>query len=286
MSRGKKPTTALIYDFDGTLSPGNMQEFSFITALGMSKEDFWKKSNEMAKKNDANGILCYMRLMLNEATYRSIPLKRESFKNFGKEIEFFNGVENWFNLINNYGKEKGVIIKHYINSSGLKEMIEGTKIAPMFENIYACSFIYDVDGKAVWPAVAVDFTTKTQFLFKISKGISSVSDNEEVNKYMPEEKRPIPFKRMIYFGDGDTDIPCMKMVKQNGGHSIAVYNPKKQKKDVAKHLIKEERVNFICAADYSKGSEIYKVVTTIIDKIKSDFEFESLLSKHKNKAGT
>lgn len=285
MPKDKKPTAALIYDFDGTLSPGNMQEFSFIAALGMSKEDFWKKSNRMSEDNDANGILCYMKLMLDEAAYRHISLKRESFRNFGREIELFNGVEEWFDLINDYGKKRGVTIKHYINSSGLKEMIEGTKIASKFENIYACSFIYDTDGKAVWPAVAVDFTTKTQFLFKISKGISSVSDNKEVNKYMPEDERPIPFRRMIYFGDGDTDIPCMKMVKQNGGHSIAVYNPKKQKKEVAKHLIREERVNFICPADYGKDSEIYKIVTTIIDKIKSDFEFESLLKKHKSKAG-
>ena len=219
------PVVALIYDFDGTLSPGNMQEFSFIKALNMTSEEFWRRSNELTRNNDANGILCYMKLMLDEAQYRHISLKRESFQRFGREVEFYPGVAEWFSLVNGYGRAKGVAVRHYINSSGLKEMIEGTAIAREFENIYACSFLYDVDGKAVWPAVAVDFTTKTQFLFKINKGISSVSDNSEVNRYMREEERPVPFRRMIYFGDGQTDIPCMKMVRQNGGHSIAVYDP-------------------------------------------------------------
>ena len=149
-----------------------------------------------------------MKLMLDEAQYRHISLKRESFQRFGREVEFYPGVAEWFSLVNGYGRAKGVAVRHYINSSGLKEMIEGTAIAREFENIYACSFLYDVDGKAVWPAVAVDFTTKTQFLFKINKGISSVSDNSEVNRYMREEERPVPFRRMIYFGDGQTDIPA------------------------------------------------------------------------------
>ena len=280
-----QPVVALIYDFDGTLSPGNMQEFSFIKALGMTSEEFWRRSNELTRNNDANGILCYMKLMLDEAQYRHISLKRESFQRFGREVEFYAGVTEWFSLVNGYGRAKGVAVRHYINSSGLKEMIEGTAIAREFENIYACSFLYDVDGKAVWPAVAVDFTTKTQFLFKINKGISSVSDNSEVNRYMREEERPVPFRRMIYFGDGQTDIPCMKMVRQNGGHSIAVYDPASaEKRRAAERLILEERVNFVCPADYREGGETYNVVTTIIDKMKYDYEFEQLLKKHREAA--
>lgn len=285
MSDSTPPVVALIYDFDGTLSPGNMQEFSFIKALGMTSEEFWEKSDKLTKNNDANGILCYMKLMLDEAQYRHISLKRESFQRFGREVEFYAGVAEWFSLVNGYGRAKGVAVRHYINSSGLKEMIEGTAIASEFENIYACSFLYDVDGKAVWPAVAVDFTTKTQFLFKINKGISSVSDNSEVNRYMREEERPVPFRRMIYFGDGQTDIPCMKMVRQNGGHSIAVYDPASaEKRRAAERLILEERVNFVCPADYREGGETYNVVTTIIDKMKYDYEFEQLLKKHREAA--
>lgn len=285
MSETAQPVIALIYDFDGTLSPGNMQEFSFIKALDMTAEEFWSKSNKLTRNNDANGILCYMKLMLDEAQYRHISLKRESFRRFGREVEFYPGVAEWFSLVNGYGRAKGVAVRHYINSSGLKEMIEGTSIAGEFENIYACSFLYNTDGVAVWPAVAVDFTTKTQFLFKINKGISSVSDNSEVNRYMREEERPVPFRRMIYFGDGQTDIPCMKMVRQNGGHSIAVYDPASvEKRRAAERLILEERVNFVCPADYREGGETYNVVTTIIDKVKYDYEFEQLLKRHREAA--
>lgn len=280
-----RPVIALIYDFDGTLSPGNMQEFSFIKALGMTPEEFWRKSNELTRRNDASGILCYMKLMLDEARHKDISLKRESFQRFGREVELYPGVAEWFSLVGDYGRAKGVTVRHYINSSGLKEMIEGTSIAREFENIYACSFLYNTDGVAVWPAVAVDFTTKTQFLFKINKGITSVSDNSEVNRYMREDERPVPFRRMIYFGDGQTDIPCMKMVRQNGGHSIAVYEPGSEtKRRAAERLILEERVNFVCPADYRKGGETYGVVATIIDKMKSDWEFEQLLKKHRETA--
>jgi phosphoserine phosphatase len=279
----KRPTVALIYDFDGTLSPGNMQEFGFIQAIGKDKTEFWKKNKELSEKNDANGILCYMYLMMQAAKNNGISLKRESFKDFGAKVELFEGVREWFSLINNYGKAIGLDIKHYINSSGLKEMIEGTSIAKEFENIYACSFLYDVDGIAYWPAVAVDFTAKTQFLFKINKGIKEVSDNKKINEYVPESERPIPFERMIYFGDGETDIPCMKMIKDHGGHSIAVYGDKK-KKDTAYKLIKENRVNFACKADYRPEKEIYAVVKRILDKIKADIEFNRLLEVHKAQA--
>ena len=287
MSKKENPVVALVYDFDGTLSPGNMQEFGFINALGMKPAEFWAKAEKLSKDNDASGILCYMRLMIEEAKARGISLRQKSFRSFGKNVELYSGVKEWFALVNEYGKSKDLEIRHYINSSGLKEIIEGTNIASEFENIYACSFIYDVDGVAIWPAVAIDFTTKTQFLFKINKGITSVSDNTEVNNYMPDDERPIPFKRMIYFGDGKTDIPCMKMVKQNGGHSIAVYRPRSaEKKREAKRLILEERVNFVCPADYRGGKDISNVVKTIIDKIKSDYEFEKLLNKHRTSAAS
>ena len=282
MTKIKKPVVALIYDFDGTLSPRNMQEFSFIKALGMKADEFWRKTGSLSKKNDASGILCYMKLMLDEAKSKGISLQKKSFRKFGHEVELFNGVKDWFLLINKLGLEKGLTIKHYINSSGLKEMIEGTDIAHEFERIYACSFLYNVDGVAEWPAVAVDFTTKTQFLFKINKGIDSVSDDKKINEYVPEDQRPIPFKRMIYFGDGATDIPCMRMVKQNGGYSVAVYTPDdKDKKRNAEHLILDGRVNFVCQADYRKGKDIFFVVATVLEKMKSDFDFAELLKKHK-----
>ena len=280
----KKTTVALIYDFDGTLSPGNMQEFGFIQAIGKDKAEFWAKNKKLSEDNDANGILTYMYLMIQAAKSNGISLRRESFKRFGENVELFDGVKEWFTLVNEYGKSIGLDIKHYINSSGLKEMIEGTPIAKEFENIYACSFLYDVDGIAYWPAVAIDYTAKTQFLFKINKGIKEVSDNKKINQYIPERERPIPFERMIYFGDGDTDIPCMKMIKEHGGHSIAVYaSGNSAKKATALQLIKDNRVNFVCSADYRAGKEINMVVKRILDKIKADYEFQRLLYWHHKK---
>lgn len=276
----KRPTVALIYDFDGTLSPRNMQEFGFIQAIGKDADEFWRRCNEMSKTNDANGILCYMYQMIQAAKESGVSLKRESFKRFGSKVELYRGVDQWFSLINKYGKEIGLNIKHYINSSGIKEMVEGTSIANEFERIYACSFLYDGEGDAYWPAVAVDYTTKTQFLFKINKGIKEVSDNKRINEYVPQEDRPIPFSRMIYFGDGETDIPCMRMVKDLGGHSIAVYGDEKKKGTAAK-LIKDGRVNFACKADYSAGRNMHVVVKRVLDKIKADYEFGRLLGQHK-----
>jgi len=212
-----------------------------------------------------------MKVMMDEAKQAGIPLKKELFRQCGAQVELFNGVKEWFGLINEYGQSKDVIIEHYINSSGLKEIIEGTPVADEFKKIYACSFFYDTAGIAEFPAVAIDFTTKTQFLFKINKGIDSIADNRAVNKYTPENERPVPFQRMIYFGDGETDIPCMKLINQQGGYSIAVYKPNdNRKKATAEKLIIEDRVNFACPADYSKDSEIFQVVTTIIDKMKDN----------------
>lgn len=280
----KKPTVALIYDFDGTLSPGNMQEFDFLKAIGIkNKNAFWKENNELIKKHEASNILCYMKLMLDKAHAARVSVKKQKFIDFGKSIELYNGVEEWFDLINQLGKDEGVIIQHYINSSGLKEMIEGTTIAKKFKEIYACSFMYE-DDVAVWPAVAVDFTAKTQFLFMINKGISNISENAKVNEFKAEDERPVPFKHMIYFGDGETDIPCMKLIKQQGGNSIAVYKPKNQKKKkCAEKLVQENRVNFACPADYSKGSEIYNIVHAIIKQVKADFDFNKLQKDNQKK---
>lgn len=271
---------ALVYDFDGTLAPGNMQEFGFVQAVGKDPEVFWNKTAELSVSNDASAILCYMYLMLQEAKTNGLSLKREAFRKFGAQIELFRGVAGWFDLINSYGKGIGLNVKHYINSSGLKEMIEGTPIAKKFENIYACSFLYDVEGVAYWPAVAVDYTTKTQFLFKINKGIREISDNRRINEYVSREERPMPFERMIYFGDGETDVPCMSVVKEQGGHSIAVYG-QPRKKATALRLIKENRVNFACKADYSEEGEIYATVCRILDKIRADYDFEQLLKANR-----
>ena len=272
-----KPIVALIYDFDGTLSPGNMQEFGFIQAIGKKPQEFWQESDDIAVGQDASNILSYMKLMFDESKKAGIKLRREDFKRFGASVELFEGVTEWFGAINAYGKKHGVKVEHYINSSGLAEMIEGTSIAHEFKRIFACSFIYNKDGEAEWPGVAVDYTAKTQFLFKINKGILSIRDNKKVNESQAEDNKRIPFPHMIYMGDGETDVPCMKIVKMFGGNSIAVYNPENKKKvNVAKKLLRQHRVNFITPALYTEGSRTYQIVCSIIDKIKADFELAKL----------
>lgn len=277
----RQPIVALIYDFDGTLSPGNMQEFGFIQAIGKKPQEFWQESDDIASGQDASNILSYMKLMFDEARKAGIKLRREDFKRFGKSIELFDGVREWFRNVNYYGMRRGVKVEHYINSSGLAEMIEGTPIARRFKRIFACSFLYNEAGEAEWPGVAVDYTAKTQFLFKINKGILSVRDNKRVNESQAEENKRVPFPHMIYFGDGETDVPCMKIVKMFGGHSIGVYNPSNSnKKDVARKLLKQGRVNFITPAKYTKDSRTFEIVCAIIDKIKADYEL-ALLAKSK-----
>lgn len=279
----KIPTVALIYDFDGTLSPGNMQEFGFIQAIGKTPKEFWELSNVNPSGQEVSSILSYMKLMIEEAEKAGISLTRESFVSFGRNIKLHKGVLEWFSVINHYGREHGVNVEHYINSSGQTELIEGTPIAKEFKKIFACSFWYDDSDKAVWPAVAVDYTGKTQFLFKIAKGILDISDNKKVNESQKEDEKPVPFSNMIYLGDGETDIPCMKIVKMFGGNSIAVYQDENTKqKNTAHKLLHQNRVNFICRADYSIGSEIYEVVTTIINKVKAEDDFVRLQKKRGN----
>ncbi len=273
----KKPIVALIYDYDGTLSPGNMQEFGFIQAVGKTTDEFWRMSDSIAIGQDASNVLSYMKLMFDEAKRNGIKLRREDFERFGRNIELFDGVREWFRLINAYGKEHGVQIEHYINSSGLKEIIEGSPIAKEFKHVFAGTFIYDENGEAEWPGIAVDYTAKTQFLFKISKGIFSSRDNKQVNESMAEDKKRIPFSHMIYFGDGDTDVPCMKIVGMFGGHSIAVYDPRNERKQAtAAKLKRQGRVAFAVPAVYTSESPAYRVVTAIIDKIKADWVLSRL----------
>lgn len=270
------PTVALVYDFDGTLAPGNMQEFGLLQALGYDDPaDFWNLCDQIANTNDAGGIAVVMYAIQAEAQRVGLACTRNMLRQFGEQVTFYPGVIEWFECINAYAKRIGVDVKHYINSSGLKEMIEGCAIAHHFENIYACTYLYDTKGEASWPAVVVDYTKKTQFLFKINKGIREVSDKVRINEFVPSDERPVPFERMIYFGDGETDIPCMRTVKSNGGHSFAVYG-NEHKRTLAQQLLEEKRVNFACAADYTSQGEMMQIVMRILDKIKADYT----LSQH------
>ncbi len=273
--RKNMPIVAFIYDFDGTLSPGNMQEYSFIGAIGKEKEEFWAETAVMARDQDSDNVLVYMLLMLEKAKEMGLSIRKESFRDYGKSVELFKGVKQWFKRINEFGLSHGVQIEHYINSSGTKEIIEGTAIAGEFKNIFACSYYYDKNGDAIWPAAAVNYTNKTQFLFKINKGIFSISDAVKINESVPEDEKRVSFNNMVYFGDGETDVPCMKLIKQLGGTSIAVYEPGNSKKQsIARRLMRQDRVNYFCEANYTEGGKLDNLVKAIICKIKADEDLQ------------
>ena len=266
----KKIPMAICYDFDGTLSPGNMQEYGFMRALGTKNAaSFWKESSALAEQEKADDIAAYMQLMLQKLREKGIRPTRKAFQGFGADIKLYPGVESWFKRINAYAKSKGVLLKHYIISSGLKEMIEGTKIASDFQAIFASAFMYDERGEAFWPAVVLNYTSKTQFIFRINKGCEDLRDNTTINKYIRREERAVPFENMVYIGDGETDIPCMKMVKAEGGHSVAVYRPQNGQGKI-RQLVQDNRVNMIAPADYRGGKKLEKYIQSLIDKLTAD----------------
>ncbi|HNQ82244.1 MAG TPA: HAD family hydrolase [Bacteroidales bacterium] len=265
---------AIAYDFDGTLAPGNMQEHSFIPKLGLDKDEFWRESNAMSKEHDMDDILSYMQLMLQKARERNIPVTRRALLEHGRQIRFFSGVESYFEEINRYAGSKNVVIDHHIISSGVRDIIKGTVIAPYFKNIFASGYVFDNKDVAIWPALAINYTNKTQYLFRINKGIDNSFDNSLINKYVEEERRPIPFSRMIYLGDGETDVPAMKMIKFKGGTAIAVYDESKLQdhgkasaREICEDLIRQNRADFIAPADYSKSSKLFKILQHLINRM-------------------
>lgn len=260
----RKPIVAILYDFDKTLSTKDMQEFNFIPNVGSTPEEFWSEVKEMSVKEKMDNNLAYMYQMLDKSNTRKRSVHRQDFVDLGKDVEYFTGVEEWFKRINDYGKSKGVTVEHYIISSGIAEIIEGTSIRKYFKEVYACEFFYDQNDVAVWPKNVVNYTTKTQFVYRINKGVLDPSDNDAINRYVPDEDRPVPFRNMIYIGDGLTDVPGMKVVKSNGGHSIVVYGNDKK---MARELIHDGRANFICKADYSDGMELDATVKGVIDLV-------------------
>ena len=272
-----KNKVAIMYDFDETLAPGNMQEYAFIPNLQISANDFWSAAGEIAKKHNMDSILAYMYTSIQLVKEKKLKISREEFNKQGEVISFFNGVESWFKRINEYGKSLGLEVEHYIISCGLKEIVEGTKIAKEFKRIFACSFAYDEETKEpIWASQAVNFTTKTQYIYRIRKNqLDKLYDPYELNEYVEDRASLLPYKNMIYIGDGETDIPCFKTVKKDDGHSICVYNPTSEKKlKIAKKIFKDGRVNFIAPADYSENSRVDVIVKDILCKIALDNKIE------------
>ncbi len=266
----KLARTALIYDFDGTLARGNLQERSFIPSIGMENQSFWDEVKARTKAHDADEILMYMHVMLEKARIRNLPITKDQLRSCGKDAQLFDGLKDgaWFERINDHARDRGLALEHYIVSSGIHEMIAGCPIYDQFKGVFASKFIYENDT-ALWPGVGINYTSKTQYLFRINKGIENHWDNDSINAYMPEEERPIPFSRMIFFGDGETDVPAMKMITYKGGHSVAVYDDKRTDKDLDKihRLISDGRVEFVAPGDYLEKSQLDIIVKGLIGRI-------------------
>lgn len=259
-----KPIIAIMYDFDKTLCTRDMQEYTFIPSVGMDPDEFWNLTGKVAKAETMDSILTYMYCMVEKARETGIPLTRESLVACGKDIEYHKGVEEWFQRINRYAEQAGVIVEHYVLSSGLKEIIEGTSIAKYFKKIYACEFLYK-DGQAYWPKMAVNYTNKTQFVYRINKGVLDINNNVDLNSSRPDSEKRVLFSNMIYIGDGLTDVPCMKLVKQSGGRSIAIYHPGEDHN--AAPLLKHKRVDWMFEANYSKGSELDRTMELLLKNL-------------------
>ena len=273
--------TAIVYDFDGTLARGNIQEHSFLPAIGIEDAaTFWRNVDEFSKAKNCDRTITYLWLMLREAKRQGISITEQTLAQYGAQTPLFPGVRTWFERINEYAKARNLILEHYVISSGNQEIIAGCPIYPELKQVFASKYLYDSAGEALWPGTAINYTTKTQYLFRINKGVLNNWEDQRVNRWIPMEERPIPFTRMIFIGDGDTDIPSMKMVRYQGGFSVAVFDPERWEDKSSQRrlyrLISEDRVNFVAPADYQEGSQLEIIIKGIIGRFARDAGYRKL----------
>jgi phosphoserine phosphatase len=267
--------TAIVYDFDGTLAPANIQEHSLIPEhLGIGAAEFWAQVDAQKRVHNADSILVFLHLLMERARAAGKPLTRAILEQHGKDTPVFDGVESWFDRIGAHAAERSLQLEHYIISSGNEEMIRACRVAQHFTYVFGSNYVYDADGYAVWPGTAVNYTTKTQYLFRINKGVLNHWNDAPVNRWIPMADRPLPFSRMVYLGDGDTDIPSMKMIRHQGGHSVAVFDPtrwaKRELQPKVYDLIAEDRAHFVVPADYTDGSQLDITIKGILGRIARD----------------
>ena len=257
---------AICYDFDKTLSPDDMQSFTLIPSFGIDKRDFWQETELLTRLNGMEQNLSWMFNLIKYSKFKGRSIHRKYFREAGADVPLYPGVTDWFSRLNAYAVSRGIEIEHYIISSGLKEIIEGSEIAQYFKKIYASSYLYSADGIAEWPAQVVNYTTKTQYIFRISKGILDEYDSR-VNDVMPATERHMPIENMVYIGDSLTDIPCMRLVKSEGGYSIGVYDPDTKNNEKVSKLLTDGRLSYYAPADYREGQELERYLKSVIDEI-------------------
>lgn len=280
-----KKTIALVYDFDGTLSPKPMQEYAFLPEIGADAAAFWDESNALAKKTQADPLITYMHLMYKKAKAKGVHIDRRDLVAQGKRVEFYPGVETWFDAIAGYVKSHaqshGVHLRHYLISSGLTEIVEGTSIYKRFHNVFASEYWFEA-YELPYPKRVITDTGKTQYLFRINKGVEDLG--ESINQHMPERERPIPFSNMIYFGDGDTDVPSMAVTRKNGGYAVAVHPPGKGKSKCV-DLFNAGRCDFFAPADYRENSDLFQRTCLLLDRILADIRVQEEMWRLGREAG-
>jgi hypothetical protein len=267
-------TIALVYDFDGTLSPQPMQEYTVLPKIGIKPAKFWEIVNREARETASDPMLVYMRHIIEALEREKVDVKREDFAAMAARIVYFPGVATWFGRMNTYvtrRSKRRVKLRHYLISAGQKEILEGASIRRHFRRIYASEYHFNHHGVATFPKFLVTDTLKTQFLFRINKGIENVT--ESINEHMPESERPIPFQNIVYVGDGMTDVPSMALTKKNGGHAVAVYDPRGRGRETCVKLLDAGRVDFIAAADFRKSSKLTRRVELLLDAIVADIAY-------------
>lgn len=266
-------TIALVYDFDGTLSPQPMQEYTVLPELGIEPAEFWGEVNQQAQELCEEPMLTYMRLLVEKAEEKRLHIGSDEFRALGDNVQYFPGVESWFARINDYVRSHGgeqVQVKHYVISAGLREILDGVSVRDCFEAVFASEYHYNHHRAATFPKLLITDTTKTQFLFRINKGKVDIRDS--INTHMSEDERPIPFENIIYIGDGETDVPSMAVTRQQGGNSIAVYKDGESEREartraICRELLGAGRVNFIAPADYSAGGVMERRVQLLLSSV-------------------
>jgi 2-hydroxy-3-keto-5-methylthiopentenyl-1-phosphate phosphatase len=280
---------ALVYDFDGTLSPQPMQEYTVLPKIGIEPAEFWSIVNREARETESDPMLVYMRHIIEALERVKVDVKRADFAAMARSIEYFPGVTTWFGRMNAYVKKRSrgqVKLHHYLISAGQKEILDGVSIRKHFKRIYASEYHFNHHGVATFPKFLVTDTQKTQFLFRINKGIENVT--ESINEHMPEADRAIPFQNMIYVGDGMTDVPSMALTKKSGGHAVAVYNPEGERgRATCVKLLEAGRVDFVSEADYRADSKLSRRVQLLLDAIIADVAYrrEAFLCRLENRKG-
>jgi hypothetical protein len=265
-------TIAVVYDYDQTLSPNYMQEEVLFPAFGIDARRFWKKCQELVANEGYENELAYMRVMLE---YLDIDRPTNArLRELGRELRFYPGLPEMFEdfnagLLTPQHEAHGIRLEHYIISSGLKALIDGSRVAPHVKAVFGCEFAEDAQGRITFPKRVISHTQKTQYLFRINKGLLELS--QDVNDHMPAEVRPVPFEHMIYVGDGPTDVPCFAVVRQNGGHAIAVYNPADETRSSFKKCYQltthANRVRHIAPADFRAGSHLRLLLEQMVEDV-------------------